>query len=168
MSEISLRNLPELDESNRNNTLYSRACSYKARGMNDYEMDEAIRMDNQQSFVEPLGETELKSLIKSASKMEQGVPYRSNYKKKSNKAADIENVFNNIVEINEGLDFAEENEKKTKKDSEKEWIFVKDYIYTDENGLPIFKKKRFKLIDKETGEVSKATPLKTLLIKETT
>lgn len=167
MSEISLRNLPELDESNRNNTLYSRACSYKARGMNDYEMEEAIRRDNKQNFVEPLPESELKGLIKSASKMEQGVPYRSNYNKKSSKAPDIESVFNNVVEINEGLSFSENEEKKTKpkKDSEKEWIPVKDYIYTDENGLPIFKKKRYKIIDKETGEVSKATPFEDLINK---
>lgn len=165
MTQISLRNLPELDESNRNNTLYSRACSYKARGMNDYEMEEAIRLDNQQSFVEPLGETELKSLIKSASKMEQGVPYSSNYKKKSNKTPDIENVFNNVVEMNEGLELAEGSKKRTKKDSEKEWIFVKNYVYTDENGLPIFKKKRFKIIDKETGEVGKATPFEDLINK---
>lgn len=73
MQEISLRNLPELDETRRNDSLYCLACSLQARGALDSEIEKIIREENN-FFAKPVLESEIKTIIKSALKNEKGIP----------------------------------------------------------------------------------------------
>lgn len=72
MNNISLRNLPKTDETQRNNSLYGLACSLQARGASDSEIEKFIREENN-SFTKPISEDEVKSLIKSALKNKKGI-----------------------------------------------------------------------------------------------
>ena len=139
MQEVSLRNLPKLDEEQRNNSLYSLACSLQARGASDSEIEKFIREENN-SFAKPVLESEIKTIIKSALKNEKGIPYKT-YR-------DLNTV------------------KEKTSPNDLDWEYVEDYIYTNEIGEPIFKKTRFKITNLKTGEISKATPFKDLINKD--
>lgn len=140
MNNISLRNLPKTDETQRNNSLYSLACSLQARGLVDSEIEKFIREENN-SFISPLPENEVKAIIKSALKNKKGIPYKT-----------YNNDLNSV--------------KETTSSDDLDWEYVTDYIYTDEVGKPIFKKTRFKITNLKTGEISKATPFKDLINKD--
>lgn len=139
MQEISLRNLPELDETRRNDSLYRLACSLQARGASDSEIEKIIREENN-FFAKPVLESEIKTIIKSALKNEKGIPYKT---------------YRDLNTVKE----------KTSPD-DLDWEYVEDYIYTNETCEPIFKKTRFKITNLKTGEISKATPFKDLINKD--
>lgn len=57
-----------------------------------------------------------------------------------------------IIADNQGMEISKPKENTEKKNRPIQQT-IKEYIYTDENNTPIFKKIRYRLIDQETGEI---------------
>ena len=130
---MNLTNIPNLDGSERNNSLFSYACSLQAKGVDDFNITQSVEEANQ-VFIEPLDNKEVNRLIKSAiTRYEKGVPFNKQETKKEPKK-----------EIDT-------------KDQRREHI--EDYDYTDENGNIVFRKERHHIFNKVTNDfIKKVTP----------
>lgn len=146
-----LKNLPALDDSQRNNSLTSYVGSLQARGLSDKDIRDMATQANQ-TFTPPMSQREVDSILKSILKKPKGIPYSSK--------EDSEKDFIYPTKESKERDL-KENQKKEKNQV---WQKIRDFVYTDEDGREIFKKTKYKVIDKETGEIlSKPAPYNDLI-----
>lgn len=146
-----LKNLPALDDSQRNNSLTSYVGSLQARGLSDKDIRDMATQANQ-TFTPPMSQREVDSILKSILKKPKGIPYSSK--------EDSEKDFIYPTKESKERDLKE----KQKKEKNQVWQKIRDFVYTDEDGREIFKKTKYKVIDKETGEIlSKPAPYNDLI-----
>lgn len=138
---MNLTNIPNLDGSERNNSLFTYACSLQAKGVDDFNITQSVEEANQ-VFIEPLDNKEVNRLIKSAiTRYEKGVPFNKQETKKEPKKE---------IDTN---------------DQRREHI--EDYDYTDEDGNIVFRKERHHIFNKITNDfIKKVTPYRDFINRD--
>ena len=69
-----LKNLPALDDNQRNNSLTSYVGSLQARGLSDQDIRDMATQANQ-TFTPPMSQREVDSILKSILRKPKGIPY---------------------------------------------------------------------------------------------